>query len=77
MDPHEAICENNDTTKWAMLYQRPDGTGHCVVFDEARKGRYLDFQASGQPVPMERDSGGWIDDNGKFYFLFKTKLRGH
>lgn len=73
MPPHDEICEQNDTEKWAMLYTRKDGTGHCVVFDETKPTGYLDFQASGQPIPMEADSGEYIDDNGKYFFLFKTK----
>ncbi|KAL9620506.1 MAG: hypothetical protein Q9160_004975 [Pyrenula sp. 1 TL-2023] len=74
MPPHDEICEQNDTEKWAMLYTRKDGTGHCVVFDETKPTGYLDFQASGQPIPMQADSGEYIDDNGKYFFLFKTKL---
>ena len=60
-----------------QTHQMEEGSGHCVVWDlqeQKRRGvgtGYLDFQASGNPVPVEKDNAKYIEDSGKYYFLFK------
>ena len=77
MPHHDELCEQNDTDKLAIIYRRPDKSGHCVVWDEQEQKRrgvgYLDFQATGNPIPAEKEHAGWIDDMAEHYFLFKRR----
>lgn len=75
--PLEQFVEDNDADKMAILYRRPDGSGHCVVYDadlqKSQGSGFVDFQSSANPAGFEKDGDQYIEDQAVSYFLIKKK----